>query len=363
MFHSLRALLIGAALCVAVPGLSAQNATSATQSATGVLRGTVSSTGGGPLAYAVVTIASLGLQQFSSTQGKFYFTKIPAGKYHLTIRQLGYQAVATDVTLGANGSADIDVKMDRIATRLATMRVLEEWRCTKPGSPGKKGGDLELLEVFEQLEQNAVRLRLLMNEYPFDLRMERRRVLENDQGREVLDGVDTAHTLSSDKSRYVVGKVVNKERMPNRTEQYFLQVPTLLDFAQEEFQKNHCFLLRGIDTTKGRHMIRVDFKASEKIKQPDVEGTVFLDTSTYRLRQTEIRLTKIPADIPGLASLRATTFFDDVVPGMPIISSITAVSDLRSARGASPFNRAVENQSTLSLTFLKKRPESIPPND
>lgn len=363
MLRCVRVATFAAGLCLgfAAETLVAQE-TPVTQ-ASGVLRGSVTSATGGPLAYAVVTIASLGLQQFSNTQGKFYFTKIPAGKYRLTIRQLGYQPVTMEVTLGSNGSEDIAVQMQRIATRLATMQVLSEWHCTKPGPPGKKGGDLALLAVFEQLEQNAVRLKLLMNEYPYDLRMERRRVLQRDRGLDSVERIDTTRTQSSDKSHYEVGQVVRKERMPDRTQQYFLQVPTLLDFAQEEFQKNHCFLLRGIDTTRGAPFIRVDFKAAEKIKQPDVEGTVFLDTATYRLRQTEIQLTKIPAEVPGLRSLRATTFFDDVVPGMPIISGISAVSDMRPTLGINQFQRAVENQSTVALTFLKKRPEAPPPTD
>lgn len=363
MRFSVRTLVLVAALFATGSRANAQAGAATQEAGSGILRGTVTSAAGGPLAYAVVTIVALGVQQFSNAQGKFYFTKIPAGKHRVTIRQLGYQAATIEVVLGPNGSEDVAVQLQRIATRLATMQVLSEWRCTQPGAPAKQGGDLALLAVFEQLEQNAVRLKLLMKEYPFDQRMERRRILQRTLGPDSVERIDTTRTLSSDKSSYEVGQVVRKARLPNRSEQYFLQVPTLLDFAQEEFQKNHCFLLRGIDTTKAVPLIRVDFKAAAKIKEPDVEGTVFLDTATYRLRQTEIRLTKIPPDVPGLVGLKATTFFDDVVPGMPVTAGISAVSEMRPVRGFQQFQRAIENQHTVSLSFLKKRPDAVPPPD
>ena len=63
----------------------------------GTLRGAVTSATGQPLAFAVVTIPALDLQQFSNSQGKFFFGNIRPGTYRLSVRQLGYTAVNIEV--------------------------------------------------------------------------------------------------------------------------------------------------------------------------------------------------------------------------------------------------------------------------
>lgn len=358
--HVRRVLLSAFALvCAISTRTEAQD--SATLQQAGLLRGTVTNSDGVALSYVVVTIVDLNWQQFSNAQGKFYFTRIPVGKHRVNVRQLGYQAATVEVNVGSNGSQDIVVRLLRIVTKLATMQVLSDWVCKKPGAP-TKAGDRDLLEVFEQLDQNATRLGLLMKEFPFELVTERRRVLQRDNGLDSVERVDTTRLLASQEAHYAVGGVVKKIRLEDRTEQYFLQVPTLLDFAQKDFQKNHCFVLRGVDDSNGHPLIRVDFKVAGKIRQPDVEGSVLLDTGTFRLRRTEIRLTAIPTDLPGLIAMKATTYFDDYVPGLPVISGISALSTLRAPRGRTLFSRAVEDQATLRILFLKKRPDEKPQN-
>jgi hypothetical protein len=328
------------------------------QQQSGVIRGTVVNEVGSPLPYAVVSIASRDLQQFANSSGRFFFTKVPAGKYRINVRQLGYQPVNLDVVLASDSSVDVSVKMQRVAARLATMQVMGEWVCRDPGAPAKVKADPALVTVFEQLEQNAVRMELLVKEYPFKVLTERRRILERDVGLDSLEGIDTTLTESSNKARYKVGNVVEEVELGNRRSQHFLRVPTLLDFAHNEFQKNHCFVLRGIEQREGRSFIRVDFKASAKIKQPDVEGSVFLDPQSYKLRYSEIALTKIPPAVRGLMGLKATTFFDEIVSGMPIIAGIRAVSQMRTM-APTEFQRAVESQSSLRVLFQKKIPEGV----
>lgn len=340
---------------------SAQEASASSQTA--VIRGSVTGATGGPLMYAIVSIPSVNLQQFSNAEGKFFFVSLKPGKYTISIRQLGYVPVTREVVLAAGANESIVVPMVRLATKLANMSVTGQWACNRPGRP-MADSLRPLIEVFEQIEQNALRLKLLSRDYPFDFMSERKVVMLRADGSEYIDRLDSLRTESSTAAVYKPGNVVQRVRNPriSRTE-YFLQVPTLLDFADAIFQRNHCFLLRGVATNGEQSEIRVDFLPSSKINQPDVGGSVFLEAGTFRLMRTEIYLTKIPAGMEGLQEVRATTHFQDVVKGLPTISEIIARSDFTAVRGQLPYQHSIEHQKTLEVRFHKSKPAEGPPSE
>jgi hypothetical protein len=321
-----------------------------------ILRGTVVSATGEPLAFAVVTVPQLERQQFSNAQGKFYFVNLQPGTHRITVRQLGYSAVSLNVTLTADKAEEITVTMTRIVTQLATVNVGAGWACEKPGRPGS-GATSQLVEVFEQLEQNAVRLRLLTSEYPFETLTERKRMLKYGDGLETLDRIDSIRAASATTARYEPGKVVYEVRESGKPRESRLQVPTLLDFADSVFQANHCFILAGIEENEGKPEIRVAFKPWSKLKTPDVDGSVYLQPQTFRLLRSELELTRIPREVQGLERLHATTYFDDIVPGLPNVGEIIATSDLKSPSLVGP-KRATERILTLKVIFKDRRPDA-----
>jgi len=341
-----------------VRALPAQTTPSSSQTA--ILRGTVSSATGQPLAYAIVTIPGLSLQQFSNNEGKFYFVQLKPGKYQVSIRQLGYSPQFREVELAPGVTENIEVRMERIVTKLATVQVSGQWACDKPGRP-MADSLRPLIEVFEQIEQNAVRLKLLSQEYPFDVVSERRVVMLRADGSEFLDRIDSMRTKSSAVSQYKPGEVVQQVSDRGRRE-HLLKVPTLLDFADPVFQNNHCFLLRGVANNGTQSEIRVDFLPSSKLRAPDVGGSVFLAAGTFRLLRAEIYLTKIPSGLIGLAGVRATTHFRDVVQGLPTIAEIIARSDFVGVKGPPPFEYSIEHQRTLQVQFRKTKPLDVPPD-
>jgi len=347
--------------CATVQALPAQVATPASETA--ILRGTVRNTLGQPLVYAIASISGLSLQQFSNNEGKFYFVQLKPGKYVVSLRQLGYTPVFRNVVLEAGANESIDLTMERIVTQLATMRVSGEWACDKPGRP-MADSLRPLIEVFEQIEQNAVRLKLLSREYPFDFIAERKVVMVRPDGSEILNRLDSTRTTSSTVSYYKTGEVLQRVTERGRRN-YSLMVPTLLDFANPLFHRSHCFLLRGVADVGGQSEIRVDFLPSSKLRAPDVGGSVFLEAGTFRLLRAEFYLTKIPNDLAGLAGVRATTHFEEVVRGLPTISEIVARSDFVSLRGGEPppYRHSIEHQRTLRVHFLKTSPVGIPPTE
>lgn len=350
-----------ALICVAGRVLSAQATTEATQGA--VLRGTVTSRETGqPLQFALVSIPSLDRQQFANSQGKFYFAGVRPGTYRLTVRQLGYTASALDLTVVGGQDQDVVIGLQRIVTKLASRQVLADWTCDNPGRPNAAGRP-ELREVFEQLEQNAVRMRLMSTAYPFDVITERVRILRYRTGPESIEGRDTVRSVNQQTARYRPGEVVQTRELKAKRPEKHLVLPTLLDFADSLFQANHCFLLRGVDETATGKEIRVDFKPYEKLTSPDVAGSVFLESETYKLLRSDIQMTKIPREFSGLARVTALTYFDDLVVGLPVAGEVVAISDLKpnftSLFGLA--SQSVERLITLKVLFHNERPDSVPP--
>lgn len=352
-----------AASVIATPlcrSLRAQTSRATENAADGIVRGTITAKlSGFLLARAVVTIESLGLQQFSNDQGKFFFVKVPPGTYTLNIRQLGYQPVNTQVTVGTTGAADVAVQMERIATKLTAFAVNAQQTCEQPGRPTAADGP-QLDAMFEQLEQNAVRLGLLAKAYPYVVFFERRVIRRETSGKDVVEPSQVLTVPGQHKSEYESGRVVRRIGSA-----WSLQIPTLLDFADAEFVANHCFFLRGVETLgadaggDGSAVVRVDFAASSALVEPDVEGSVLLDTADFRLRRTEIRLSKLPARLPEIAAVRVVTTFQDFVPGMPMINLLSAETELQRVGGkAFKVQSRTEQQIISNIMFLKQRPDS-----
>ena len=64
-------------------------------------------------------------------------------------------------------------------------------------------------------------------------------------------------------------------------------VPQLVDFADEVFTDNHCFRYAGVSTVDGVRRIQVDFEPIKTLREPDVRGSMYLDTASYQLVRTD----------------------------------------------------------------------------
>lgn len=353
-------MLLGCIGAVAVAGASPARADAHTVSVlatadSAILRGTVVDEGTGePLPFAVVSIASLGIERFANDQGQFVLQGLRGGTYRLRVRQLGHSPVEQEVVVAEGAVQVVTVRLPRLMTRLAAMRVSADWTCETPGRPTMRG-DTTTAQVFEQIEQNAERLKLLAKSYPFLIEMERRTYELLGEGPGRLAHVDTFKTFSSDSKQYRPGKVVVEVRVGNRRES-MMQLPTLLDFADRTFQRNHCFVVRGLDDSSGVSLLRVDFKAARKLKSPDVHGSVYLDPTSFTLRRADIQLSKIPKDLPGLRAVTVTTNFVDLRPGLSIMGSISGVNEF-TVTPKMVVTGTLEQQSPLSVLFLKGRPD------
>ena len=93
--------------------------------AQGVLRGlVVSDTGGTPLVGAVVEIPQLRLTSLTDPRGAFEFTDIPAGRYRILARFVGYEAHSVDVRVRDTQVLRLILKLAPVPTRLDSLSVV-----------------------------------------------------------------------------------------------------------------------------------------------------------------------------------------------------------------------------------------------
>src|SRR4029079_9684960 len=84
-----------------------------------------------------------------------------------------------------------------------------------------------------------------------------------------------------------------------------MNIPTLVNFAEKSFLENHCFYNGGLETIDGTEMLRVDFNPASKIKDPDVDGSMYLDPVSFQIRRSVLHLSKIPPGLRGLTETEA----------------------------------------------------------
>ena len=306
----------------------------------------VSANSGEPLPFSIVALLPGFEQRFSDGAGRFEFPGVHAGRYHLVVRQIGYYPLDSVFAIGADGTAPVRIALRHLALELPPVVVTAPQRCVAPGTPAAV--DPKLIAVFGQVLENARRLRLLNDSFPYEYRLQRSTWTVDRDGREELIRRDTLTQETEEGWTYRPGRLVALRRGPSGQE-LFVRLPTLADFADSAFVGAHCFWLAGRDSLGGDTLIRLDFAPPASIRTTDVAGAAYLDPATYQLRYTIVRLTRPERDLRDVTSLVATSRFREIAPGIPLQDHVRAVTTLRAGRG----EQRIEEQWLLMVNFRR----------
>lgn len=343
---------LAAALLLA-PSLLAQG-----QPAGVLLRGeVVARETGQPLDHAMLSLQPAGRQTFSSEQGIFGFAAVPPGTYRLRVAHLGYAPREVAVTIVEGTPARLRVELQRTTFTLGAVRVVAYKACTKPGPPDPRTSP-DFAGVFEQLRINAEQYRLLADSFPFGYRFQRTQASRLVDSTHVPGRVDTIF-IRSDARRwgYRVGDVV--ELGP---EGYVMQLPSLVDFAGPDFLRSHCFYYAGVDSTSEGRLVRIDFRAADRIRAPDVNGSILLDADSYQIRRSELELSIVPRELTDVVRAAVTTVFREVSPSIVVFGEVDGATVLRPSRAPQALAETTENQHLLEFGWLRADPRRGPQN-
>jgi len=328
---------------VAVPLARAQDA----PHGTGSVRGTVRATTGERIPYASVSIAPAGRQRFADDSGAFWLGNIAPGRHRVLVRQIGFSPFDTTVVVLPEGEAVLAPQLTRIAVELSAITVSARTACERPGPPDPAIHP-QLAAVFDQLRENAERYRLMADSYPAEYQMARGFGDLDATGETHVRYRDTVALRTDTRWHYAPGQVIAEEDHDGRL---LLLLPTLPDLADSAFQAGHCWYLPGLDTTATEQLIRVDFVPPERLREPDVQGSAWLDPSTYQLRRATVRLTNPSRADWRVRELTVAMTFREIVPSLVLLERMSAVT--RTLRTLPGQRVRAEEQRLLAVHFLR----------
>ena len=372
LVRSIAPLLASGLIWIAVPaqGKSQIVSTDAGDSS-GVLAGGLTGFDAGePIAYATVDLVNVGRVSFADARGAFRLTRLVPGQYHLRARQIGYTPLDTVVQVDPGpGETTLSLRLHRVALKLARVSIAGRRGkgCVATGVPDSLVNP-SLAGIFGQVRENVDRLRLLLDEYPFQFAREERRFIRSDPGGDSTVSLDTVDYESRSRRPYKVGTIIyiDYDAVGRRTRMMYL--PTFRDLADPTFLVAHCFTYGGTEELGGHGMqvLRVDFEPASRISAPDVEGSVYLDAKSFILRRAVFRLTKPGAAKPPVLGLEVTTSFRELVPLVPVFDSVESNEQLRAVSSSggqsliggsmTVIQSVVEDDRLLSFTFEQRTP-------
>lgn len=324
-------------------------ATASAGAQTGSITGAVvADESGVPLAFSVVRIVG-GAPTLTSESGNFRLTGVHAGSVRLRAQHIGYLPKEVDVDVHADAITTVRIQMSHVPVRLAEVRVLGN-KCTAPGQP--RDSATVLATIFQQLVLNAQQFGLFNHSYPFTSVFTRRFSRQYRLGYrdangaahtdsvEIVTRADAFGLLSDAEWHYAPGKVIARDytRTGARAPAYGVNIPTLAVFADEAFIASHCFWDAGETVNDGKRERQVDFAVAESVDGPDLNGSLFLDPTTFVIRRSIVSLSRGSSASANYDSVSVETAFAEIAPGVAIIAGTRGNSTMTAttARERSP---------------------------
>ena len=341
---------------LALAALLGAGALHAQRTPVGALAGRIVDENGHPLSYGIVALVESGRERFTDDSGFFRFPDLPAGPTVVRVRRLGFAPAQLTVPIRAEVTDTIRVALRHVVITLAAVDIREYPPCHNPGPPDP-AKDSTLAVVFEQLRMNSRQFQTLREKHPFATEMQLTIVRERRNGsRQEMRG--EIRETSREHRPYEPGRVVMPARAKmRRFAPYEFNVPELGDFAREEFVRAHCFH-RGPMVEGDSPLIRIDVRAAERLRYPDVEGSILLDAATFQIRRTALRMSRVPSgpEFDTMKSQDVVTEFREVLPSIPVIDRVYSVQRFDPRSYGVTYVAVHETQRLVKFEFLGSRP-------
>ncbi len=328
------------------------------QVTTGTLQGSVTAIPlNVELPFAVVSIPQLSIERFTDAQGRFSISAVAVGRYDVIVRRIGFRPFRGTVLIDAERPTRLDVQLTQLPAQLATRMVTAITRCPRPGAPDRVRDPI-VASLVELLKENADRYRLLVSEHPFRYLQLRAMGVLRDSGL-VVQQVDTIMIVSLARGTYRPGNIVARVRAPNGGVDFVMRLPTILDLADDTFARNHCFAYGGVMSHSGETWLRLDVRAADAIRGPDVHGSFYIDSASSELRRMDLsisRADRLPVQLRNVEAVDVVTSFVGIAPGLAIIDQVCGLNQLRKPTGNGSRSTPAELQHLLGFEFSNPPP-------
>jgi hypothetical protein len=140
------------------------------------------------------------------------------------------------------------------------------------------------------------------------------------------------------------------------TRQRSMHLPTLSDFASDDFVQNHCFRFGGAVRNDEGEEVRIDFRAADKLGAADVNGTILLDAKGFQIRRAELRLSRVPPALRNVAAVDVTTLFREIEPSVLVFSEVHGITSMNPSKNLLDKLESIEDHLLLDFGFLRADP-------
>jgi hypothetical protein len=130
--------------------------------------------------------------------------------------------------------------------------------------------------------------------------------------------------------------------------------------ADSAFWARHCFAARGVESRDGRRLIRLDFSPTLDVRDPDWEGSAWLDSARSVLARVDFRLTNLRRVI-GPQQFEGYTVFSTPTPYIAMPESTLAQLTIGVQRGPYSDVQRQGFKQTLVIRDVAYRRGSPPP--
>ena len=265
---------------------------------------------GQPVANASVLVLPSGAQRLAGEDGSFTLRELPAGETRLRFRRIGFAPKDTSFVVRAGDTIRVSVEMNRLALELPAVVA---GTCTNR-TPFEERPPV-LAALYDQVIQNAERLRLLARQRPFTIQITNTRGLE---GRTAMI-TDTV----------MKGPLPDEPYAPRHIIRDFqgrksggVMLPELTDIADTAFTNNHCLWYAGQQRFGSDSVVRVDFEPVPWLaREVDFEGSIYVRVDGYALVGMETRLNRMPGEwARTVVGYGTRSHYQELVSGVPVIA-------------------------------------------
>ena len=266
-------------------------------------------------------ITATGRRGLTDVHGEVRILYPPDGELRVRIRQIGFRYADRNFRRDPASRADEDtavVALARMSFALPQVVVRAERHCEESVEPSHAAltqASMELLRFGAEQFENFRRA------YPFDVTLEQRTLALGPSGMRRSEPKVQVDTLASVTwgGRYTPGRVM----VERGRDEYFVPLLFVSALADSAFWDLHCFVARGVESRDGRRLIRLDFSPTRDVREPDWEGSVWLDSAQSVLARVDFRLTNLRG-MTGPQRFEGYTVFSTPTPFIALPDSTVA---------------------------------------
>lgn len=265
-----------------------------------IVRGTVTERGSStPLSGVLISIERTGAatagsppaNALTNQQGEFAVRLTGAGEYVLSAKRIGVQRFSTTpFTIAAGETRRLDIELDAISHSLPTVAVVATPMCVRRPEQTSR-----LASLWDEVRTALLATQITLRDRTINATVYRYvRWLEPEK-LSVLDETRTEITgrvsrpfasLSADS----LSKVGYWHDSPGESVSY--HAPDANVLLSDTFLSEHCFTLED-GNPSARPMVGLAFEPAPSRRLPDIQGTLWVDASTFELHHVAYRYTRM----------------------------------------------------------------------